>query len=186
MQIDASQTMIYTIPFFISVISWVKMLHDKKKSFYMNEDQKFIERKIEILEYSMNKNKSSILGITNEIEYIDETLVNMKNKVKNTIVALENMEKINNSIETSLSHFEIIINEKFYELEKRIKAIENKSLDITDKIDLKIINPDFLMNDDMYSHHMKCESPYNIIYTSSTNVSCSISPTKNNEWVSLR
>lgn len=185
MQTDAS-SITYLIPFFVSVISWVKMLHHKKKMSYITQDQKYIEKKIENLEVTINKNKSSIFEINNQIDYIYESLINIQNNIKHTTLRFEFMTKTKSDIEVSLSQFEILINEKLYELEQRIKLIENKSMNIKEKDNLKIINPDFLIKDDMYCNYKQCKSPYNMIYTSSsTNVSSTLSPSRNNEWVSL-
>lgn len=184
MQTDAS-SLTYAIPFFISVISYIKILHHKKRLSCINKDHIYIEKKLDNLEEVINKHKSQIFNINNQIDYIYEALVNTKTHIKQITLRLENTTKFdkNNNNNTFL---ETIINQKFNQLEKRIKEIENRSLSITENIDLKIINPDFLIKDNMYSSYKQCQSPYNLIYTSSsTNVSSTFSPSKNNEWISL-
>lgn len=184
MQTETS-SLTYAIPFLISVVTWVKMVNSKKNISYINNNHIYIEKKLENLEMVINKNKSSIFNINNQIDYIYETLVNTKNDIKHATLTLENAAKINN-INTLFSDFEILINQKIHELERRIKEIENRSLNIRENIHLKIVNPEFLVRDEMYSSYKQCQSPYNIIYTSSsTNISSAFSPSRNNEWISL-
>ncbi len=184
---DAHQTITCVMPFFVSVISWVKMLRNKKNT-YIREDHEYIEKKMENLQLDINKNKLSIFNISNQIEYIDEAIVNINinNKMAKT--------KTNMDIDKSLTDFEILINEKLYTFEQRIRKIENKSVNMTENITenmtenmhLKIINPELFIKNDMYCYDKQCPPPYNIIHTSSsTHASSTISPEKNNEWISL-
>lgn len=183
MQTDTAVTC--TVSFFLSVMTWMKMLEYKKQKFHDN-NQNYVLSKIDNLECKINNNKTSILNIDNQLYFIDEALFDIKKTIRFTINRVETLSKVNNNIDDILSQFEILFNEKLYTLEERIHKLEKKTLHENEKFSLKIINPEIFVTENLSLYNKECKSPYSIMYTSSSvSASSNFSPARHNEWVNL-
>jgi hypothetical protein len=159
----------YIFPFFISIVTWVKMIQYKKNVSLIYEDYTYIISKLENLDININKNKNSIFDVSNQISYVDESLFNLKHHVNMKICEL------NNSITKDMN-----------DIEDRINDLSKVVVNIHDNSQLKIINPRILFKDEPVLSHNTCQSPYNIIYTTTSKSDMSIiSPSKKSEWVNI-
>lgn len=178
MQTDTSLT--YIIPFFISVISWVKFIQSNRKLDALNKEHEYILSRMHNLECSIENNKRLIFEIDNQIDFVDKILPQLKNKTNFIFQHVDTLTKTLNQTDISLSQIEITTNERMSDFEERLQKLENSELHIPRNTSLKIINPQLLHNNTSYE---QCQSPYNIINTSSSaNLS---SPTKTAEWIAL-
>lgn len=162
----------YVFPFFISIATWIKMLHYKKYMRLIFQDYNYILTKLENLDTNIDKNKGLIFDIDKQIGYLDESMFNLKNQLNNSI------NNLNNSVSKNINDIENI--------ETRISSLDKIIVKIYENAPLKIINPNVLFKDNTILTHNNCQSPYNILYTSSTKSTIStLSPDKKHDWVNI-